>query len=174
MSAILTPTITEVGLQALFNAQSDGLQARISAIALGDGAYTPTQTRTGLSSEKNRINILSGSLVSPTQIHLSVIDDSNKTFWVREVGFYLDDGTLFAVYSEPDKALAYKSPEVDLLLAFDLALAGVPAGSVNIIDQGVDLNILIAPELTKMATAQISNMYRHVKQTFALLAAGII
>ncbi|WP_281559408.1 phage tail protein [Thalassomonas sp. RHCl1] len=174
MSTILTPTITEAGLQALFNAQSNGLQAQISAIALGDSAYTPQQNRTALTSEKNRIKISSGTLVSPTQLHMSVIDDSNKTFWVREVGFYLDDGTLFAVYSEPDKTLAYKSPEVDLLLAFDLALSGVPAGSVNIIDQGVDLNILIAPELAKMATAQISNMYRHVKHSFLLQDAGLI
>ena len=86
-----------------------------------------------------------------------------KHFWVREVGFYLEDGTLFAVYSEPDKALAYKSPEVDLLLAFDLALTGVPSGSVNIIDQGVDLNILIAPELARMASAEVRNMYRTLR-----------
>lgn len=173
MSTILKPTITTKGLQAIFNADSNGLQAQITAIGLGDQAYEPNQNRTALGAEKNRINIASGKLVSPTQIHMSVIDDSNKTFWVREVGFYLADGTLFAVYSEPDKALAFKSPEVDLLLAFDLALTGVPAGSVNIIDQGVDLNILIAPELAKMATAQISNMYRFIKQKFALIKAGI-
>ncbi len=174
MSTILKPTITTVGLQAIFNADSNGLQAKITSIGLGDQGYAPDQNRTALSSEKNRINIASGRLVSPTQIHMSIVDDSNKTFWVREVGFYLEDGTLFAVYSEADKALAFKSPEVDLLLAFDLALSGVPADSVNIIDQGVDLNILIAPELAKMATAQISNMYRHIKQKFALLDAGII
>jgi hypothetical protein len=173
VSTILKPTITTAGLQAIFNADSNGLQAKITQIGLGDQAYDPNQNRTALSSEKNRINIASGRLVTPTQIHMSVIDDSNKTFWVREVGFYLSDGTLFAVYSEAGKALAFKSPEVDLLLAFDLALTGVPAGSVNIIDQGIDLNILIAPELAKMATAQISNMYRYIKQKLTLLKAGI-
>ena len=174
MSTILRPTITTAGLQAVFTANHNGLEARIASVALGEAAYAPDAGRTTLDAEKNRLAIASGSLASPTQIHMSVIDDSDHTFWVREVGFYLEDGTLFAVYSEPDKALAYKSPEVDLLLAFDLALTGVPPDSVTVIDQGVELNLLIAPELARMATAQIDTMTRHLKQTFALMDAGLL
>lgn len=174
MSTVLRPTITTAGLQAVFNATNNGLEARIASVGLGDASYTPNQNRTQLSAEKNRIPIASGKLAAPTQIHMSVIDDSDKTFWVREVGFYLEDGTLFAVYSEAGSALAYKSPDVDLLLAFDLALTGVPAGSVTIVDQGADLNILVAPELARMAAAQISNMRRYLKQKFALMDAGLI
>ncbi len=174
MSTVLKPTITAVGLQAVFNALNNGLEACISAVALGDASYTPDQNRIALSGEKNRMAIASGNLVSPTQIHMSVIDDSDKTFWVREVGFFLEDGTLFAVYSESGKALAYKSPDIDLLLAFDLALSGVPANSITIIDQGADLNILVAPELARMAAAQIDNMTRYLKQKFALMDAGLL
>jgi len=173
MSTILTPVITTAGLQAVFNATLNGLEAKITHVALGSSAYEPDQNRTALVAEQHRMAISSGKRASPTQIHMSVIDDSNHTFWVREVGFFLEDGTLFAVYSKPDYALAYKSPDVDLLLAFDLALSGVPASSVTVIDQGVDLNLLIAPELARMATAQICNMTRHLQQKFALMNAGI-
>ncbi|RXJ70597.1 hypothetical protein CS022_22720 [Veronia nyctiphanis] len=81
---------------------------------------------------------------------------------MREVGFFLEDGTLFAVYSEPGKALAYKSPEIDLLLAFDVVLAGVPADSVTIIDRGADLNLLVAPELAKMAATHVDHLRRYL------------
>jgi hypothetical protein len=180
MSTVLSPTITTAGLQAVFNASNNGLQAKISAVALGEGSYTPTQDLTELVDERNRIPIASGqSLSDATQIHLNVIDDSDKAFWVCEVGFFLEDGTLFAVYSQPstsesNQALAYKSPQIDLLLAFDLALSGVPADSVTIIDQGADLNILLAPELARMATAQIDNMTRYLKQKFVLMDAGLL
>lgn len=174
MSTILAPTITTAGLQAVFNATNNGLQAKITAVGLGDSSYAPTQDRTALGNERSRLAIASGQLATPTQIHMNVIDDSSKTFWVREVGFFLEDGTLFAVYSESGKALAYKSPDIDLLLAFDLALSGVPANSITIIDQGADLNILVAPELARMAAAQIDNMTRYLKQKFALMDAGLL
>lgn len=163
MSIILKPTITTAGLQAVFNADSNGLDAKVTAIALGDSGYMPSQNQTALSSEKSRIGIASGRMATPTQAHMTVIDDSDKTFWVKEVGFFLEDGTLFAVYSDPSKVLAYKSPDVDLILAFDLAVTGVPSGAITIVDQGLDLNILIAPELAKMGTAQINSNYRFLK-----------
>ena len=92
------------------------------------------------------------------------------------MGFYLDDDaeTLFAIYSHPTQALAYKSPEVDLLLAFDLALSGVPGDSIQIKDTGPDINLVYSTELAQMATAEINVMYRHLERTFALLDAGLL
>lgn len=176
MSTILTPTITSAGLQAVFNAQQNGLQAKIKSVALGDQGYTPNQTLTRLKNEISRLQVQSGKRLGDHQLHINLLENSSKNFWVKEVGFYLDDEdeTLFAVYSHPSTPLAHKSPQVDLLLAFDLALTGVPGGSVDIEDIGADINILLAPELAKMATAEINTMSRHIKQTFALLDAGIL
>ncbi|MDE1463353.1 phage tail protein [Spartinivicinus poritis] len=174
MSTILTPVITDQGLQAVFNADNNGLAAKITKVSLGTAGYTPKPNQTRLKEVKNTIGIASGRKVGKHQLHLNILEDSDKSYWVKEVGFYLEDGTLFAVYSHPTKALAYKSPEVDLLLAFDLALTALPANKVTIKDQGVDLNILIAPELAKMATAEITNMYRYIKQKFILLEKGVI
>ncbi|MFD2179539.1 phage tail protein [Veronia pacifica] len=162
MTTLLKPVITRAGLNAIFNATSNGFQAKVTHVALGEAAYKPNENRRALDKERSRFPIARGKTVTPTQIHMSVLDNSDKSFWVREVGFFLDDGTLFAVYSEPNKALAYKSPEVDLLLAFELALSGIPADSLTIIDKGAELNILIAPELAKMATAQITMMNRYL------------
>ncbi|MFT4925633.1 MAG: hypothetical protein ACI8WB_001726 [Phenylobacterium sp.] len=169
MSILLKPTITTAGLQAVFNADSNGLNAKITHIGLGDVGYAPTQDRTSLSSEKSRVPIASGSMASPTQAHMTVMEDTENTFWVKEVGFFLEDGTLFAVYSDPDKVLAYKSPDVALILAFDLAITGVPSGAITIVDQGLDINILFAPELAKMGAAQINSNYRFLKMKFKMM-----
>ncbi|MFC0119028.1 phage tail protein [Pseudoalteromonas xiamenensis] len=181
MSTILRPTITMAGLEAVFNAQKNGFQAKISKVGLGTGNYTPDQSRTRLEKEVHKVLVASGQDKGNAQIHMSVIDDTNHNFWVNEVGFFIEKeengkkvDVLFAVYSHPDKPIAYKSAEVDLLLAFDLVLTGVPADAITIVDSGVDLNILIAPELAKVGAAQISNMYRHLKQKFELMDKGIL
>lgn len=131
MSTTLTPVITSAGLNAVWNAQSTGLEATIAAIALGDGGWVPDNTATALHNEKRRIPV-EGARVNPTQIHLTGVEDGSLEYWVREVGFYLADGTLLAIWSDADQALAYKSAGVDLLLAFDLVLSALPAESVTV------------------------------------------
>lgn len=174
-NTILQPTITQAGLQALINSDANGLEAKITSVGLGSSGYAPSPTDTRLRNQVHKIALASGQKVSPTQLHLSVIDDTSHEFWVREVGFYLEDGTLFAIYSDAEKTLAYKSPDVDLLLAFDLSIEAASADRININSPANhSINILLAPELAKMATAQINNMHRDIHRTFLLMDKGIL
>lgn len=156
MSTPLLPTILEVGLSAIWRAGNDGLAAQITHIALGDMGYTPNQGQTGLRAERARYPVADGKRVSSRQIHLTALADGNAEFWVREVAFYLADGTCLAVWSDPTKPLAYKSPGVDLLLAYDLTLSAVPADSVTVQSTGAGLSLSMAEEYTTLATAMIS------------------
>lgn len=131
MSDPLIPIITQSGLQAVLNATHDGLQAKITEIAVGEGAWSPTESATALKQEQHRIPVSNGRRLQPTQLHITAVDSGNKAFWVREVGFYLEDGTLFAIWSHPTQALAWKAAGVDLLLAFDLMLSALPADSLT-------------------------------------------
>jgi len=132
LSSIL-PTITDAGLAAAFTAANTGVEAVIASIALGDQAYTPARTRTALGNERDRLPAANGQRISPTQIRFDAVFSGSTEYWVREVGFFLDDGTLFAVWSDPTKALAFKSSLLDLVLSLDLSLAAVPPGSVTIL-----------------------------------------
>lgn len=132
MSISLIPLITSAGLQAVLNATNDGVQARISHVALGDAGWEPTVTDTQLVSERNRVAVSNGTRIQATQIHITAVENGATEYWVRELGFILDDGTLFAVWSDPTQALAYKAADVDLLLAFDMLLSALPADSVTI------------------------------------------
>ena len=135
MSTII-PIITQAGLQAVFNASNTGLAAEISHIALGDSGYTPTDAITALQSEQQRVRISGGEMIADDQVHLTATATGAQEYWIKEVGFYLADGTLLAVYSDPDKAIAYKSKTLDILLSFDLKLSALPAESVTIDGNG--------------------------------------
>ncbi len=140
MSNALIPVITTRGLAAVFNGQNTGVNAEITHIALGDHGRTPSKNEVGLVSEKMRIPIADGERIDEHQIHVTGLADGDKEFWVREIGFILADGTMLAVWSDTDP-LAYKSAEVPLLLAFDLALEALPAGSVEITSTGANLSL---------------------------------
>lgn len=132
----IAPIITTAGLGAVFNATHDGVNANISHIALGDGAWSPTADASELENEINRISISGGERLGEHQIHITAVENGAQEYWIREVGFYLDDGTLFALWSDTDQALAYKAANVDVLLAFDLVLSAVPDGRVDVLGTG--------------------------------------
>ncbi len=127
----LTPIITSAGLNAVFNAQGNGLEAEITEMALGDVAWNPDNTATQLQNEVARINV-TGERLGDHQIHVTGVDEGVQEYWVREIGFYLADGTLLAIWSVENQSLAYKSAGVDLLLSIDLVLSALPANSVTV------------------------------------------
>jgi phage-related tail fiber protein len=134
----LTPLITTAGLNAVINATNDGVNAKIVSIVLGDTAWEPDASADALQNERARVPITSSTRISPTQIHLTAIENGDVEYWVREIGFVLEDGTLLAVWSQPDqdRPLAYKAASIDLLLGFDLVLSALPADSVIVEDSG--------------------------------------
>lgn len=140
MTVALTPVITNKGLAAIFSAQNDGFAAQITEIRLGEHGRTPSKSELGLTQEKMRIDVADGERVGDYQIHLTGLASGDTEFWVREVGFYLSDGTMFAVWSD-ENPLAYKSALVDLLLAFDLVLEVLPAQSVTVVGTGANLSL---------------------------------
>ncbi|EKT4458346.1 phage tail protein [Pseudomonas putida] len=164
MTTPLQPVITSAGLAAIWRADNKGIAAEITHIGLGTTGYTPNKTQTALRTRKGLYPISDGERLSSTLLHLTAIADDDLEYWVREVGFYLSDGTLLAVWSDPATALAYKSPTAQLLLAYDLSLSALPADSVTITSTGAGLNLSLAEPLAAHASALIAEMMRGVAQ----------
>lgn len=169
MSSPLQPIITDAGLTAVWNAYHTGMQCEIAQVALGDESYTPDKSATQLVNEVLRVDISGGELIDPTQIHVTALVSGDTEFWVREVGFFFDDGTLFAIWSDPDQALAYKAEGTDLLLAFDLTLDALPPESVTINLPTQNITLLFADKmlattvaLSEMATTQVNTLHRQL------------
>jgi len=164
MSTALQPQITKAGLAAIWNATSTGLSAEISHIGLGSAGYTPSADQKTLRTQVAKYPISGGEKLSGTLIHLTAVADDSAAFWVREVGFFLSDGTLLSVWSHPTEQLTYKSPNTELLLAYDLSLEALPANSVTINSTSAGLNLTMAEPMAAMATAMIAEQLRNLQQ----------
>jgi hypothetical protein len=164
MSTALQPVITKTGLAAVFNATRTGLAAEITHVVLGDRAYTPSADQIVLGRQLAKYPIAGGEKLSSTLLHLTAVADGESAFYVREIGFLLSDGTLFAVWSSTTEVLAYKAADIDLLLAYDLSLAALPANSVTINSTGAGLNLSLAAPLAALAAAQVAAQFRDLKQ----------
>jgi len=155
----LIPVLTEAGKQAAFNADKANIEVNITHIAVGAGQYTPTADRTALEDEKLRVEILSSS-VDKTNYQMTlntIFKDEELEFYINEFGVYLEDGTLFAVWSSPTRTLAYKSIWSKPIFAFTLKIVDVNLDAINIIDQGLDLKLNYLSEFLSVSNA-VSNL----------------
>jgi len=164
MSTPLQPVITKAGLAAILRADNTGIAAQITHIALGTQGYTPSADQKSLIAQTAKYPIAGGERLSSTLLHLTALADDGRAFWVREIGFLLSDGTLLAVWSDPTTPLTYKSATTDLLLAYDLSLAALPADSVTIISNDAGLSLSLAAPLAAQAQALIAEQLRGLQQ----------
>ena len=164
MSTPLQPVITKAGLAAILRADNTGIAAQITHIALGTSAYTPSADQKSLVAQTAKYPIAGGERLSSTLLHLTALADGDRAFWVREVGFLLSDGTLLAVWSDASTPLAYKSATTDLLLAYDLSLAALPADSVTIISTEAGISLSLAGPLAAQAQALIAEQLRGLER----------
>lgn len=140
--------ITSAGLAALVNAENNGtLPVKITKFGLGTGNYTPSADQTALQSKFKEITALSGGDVGDNTIHVTMSDTSSDAYTVNEVGVYLEDGTLFAVSSQPTSAILQKAAGSQGLLSVDLVISG---GTSGITVDG-DTNFFNPPATTQVA-----------------------
>jgi len=121
--------VTSAGLAALLNAEQNGtLPVKIAKFGLGTGNYTPTADKTALQSKFKEITALSGGAVGDNVIHVTMTDASADAYTANEVGVYLEDGTLFALSSQPVGSILQKAAGSQALLSLDLVLQGGTGG----------------------------------------------
>lgn len=165
---VLTARITRAGLTALFAADRSGVQLKLAQIAIGSGqtnnGYPLTGYETALRAEFQRVAVGGGEAIGETEIFVQALFQGAAQGWINEVGVYDEDGVLFALWSEPNAPLAYKSAAVPLIVALTLAVSEVPAGSLTLVVGGPSVNIAVAGPFADMA-AQIIRLQRRVTQT---------
>ncbi|RSU73164.1 hypothetical protein BRX37_16555 [Sphingomonas sp. S-NIH.Pt3_0716] len=128
--------VTNAGRAAIVNAQHNGTApVTITQVGLSGTALVPVATATALDGEFKRVSALSGEVVSPDTIHLNMTDETNAVYTMRSFGLYLSDGTLFAIYGQPDPiinktATSIGALTVDIIFA-DISAAALTFGNAN-------------------------------------------
>ncbi|MEL8055044.1 MAG: phage tail protein [Pseudomonadota bacterium] len=169
MSALI-PVLTNAGLAAAVNASSNGLQITVTEVALGNYGYSVDVNAAGraiqteLRNEIQRVELQSATNIDSYSVELGFIAEGTPNFWVREFGFYLDDGTLFAVWSDPNNALAFKSEDNPLIVGFELSLTALPPGTVAFEANGPPLELLNTGQLAVVTEAVARNAIQSFNQ----------
>ncbi|SDQ70620.1 phage tail protein [Pseudovibrio sp. Tun.PSC04-5.I4] len=169
----INPTLTRAGMRAIFNASDAGLHAKITHLAFGSSRYTPTGTENGLKSEKARIEIVGSRYLDDFQMEITAKIDGPTGFTLAELGVMLEDGTLLAVWSDPDTPLAQYTPGVPIAFSFVLALSSLPQDVIEVTGD-VDLQLFFGEEFAQVGTALIGMQLRakHLQERVAELEKG--
>lgn len=120
-------TVTSAGYRALVNRTNTGTNSvTVTHIGLSAATFTSTEDLTALPGEFIRLTSFGGVAVAKDTLHLSIRDDGPGQYAYRAFGLYLGDGTLYAVYNQPDVILD-KSAAASMLLTPDVRFQKIDA-----------------------------------------------
>lgn len=130
--------LTTAGKAAIVNATNTGTAPIvIDRVAVGSASWTPTAAATALQTEIKKITAIGGGAVAPDTIHVTATDSTGDSYVVKEIGLYTSTNVLLAIYSQ-SAAIITKGTATVALIATDLVITGVPAGSVTVGDTTFD------------------------------------
>ncbi|MEZ8627946.1 phage tail protein [Vibrio splendidus] len=124
--------ITEAGIAASIRAGELGINYKIAEVSIGTEGYIPTADQTDLRNEIQRKLITRGELVSLGQLHFETVWDGIEEFEGKELGYWLDDGTLFAVDSRDGEVITYKQKDTVVTEACELNLAASTINNITV------------------------------------------
>ena len=160
---------TNKGLDELISAKNQGIRGVITHVGAGTSQYAPLSTQEALKDERQRVPVADFEDVSGSELRVAARFDGDAEYAVGEVGFYLESGTLLAVYSAPGKTLTYKSPTTSWIQRFTLDLAPLPTDSVTVTVGVENINLMMTAEIASVSAATIDNMARNVNLMFRVL-----
>ena len=122
---------TKAGRAALVNAEHNGTAPlKIAEVGITAAVFTANEDMIALPGEFKRLSTISGEVVAPDTMHVTIRDDGSDTYTVRGIGYWLSNGVLLGVYSQPDPILQ-KSTQSMLLLAADTVFTTIAATSLS-------------------------------------------
>lgn len=139
MSTLLPIIITDNGIASAITQDGLGLQLAITEVAFGDGDWSPDASVSALANEIKRFTEFGATVLAPGRIHITLRDNSNDIYDLREIGFYDENGDLFGIYSQ-SAPIVTKTVDGKILITATIPLTSVPPASVTIAGNEFDYN----------------------------------
>lgn len=124
--------ITDAGIAAAIRAGDLGIEYKITHISIGSEGYVPEPAQTELRNELQKKAITRGALVAPGQLHFETVWDGVEEFEGKELGYWLEDGTLFAVDSRDGDIITYKRKNTVVTEACELNLSASTISNITV------------------------------------------
>ena len=130
MSDPIDLIITSAGLFALVDAQNGNTDPiKVVEVGLTEAPFDPAPTLIALPGEFKRVDSFAGESVAENIIHMTGVDETTDTYDLRGIALYLEDGTLFASFSQADPIFS-KVSIAQFLFAFDVRFSSVVSGDI--------------------------------------------
>ena len=146
ISDLFNLVVTDAGLNAVATASGAGTVVKIETMRFGDQGYAvtddggvPLPAATGLTAlagERASILLAAGAAQNGLISLASRLDAGTPEFQIREVGIFLQDGTLFAVGSHPTAVLAQRSQATPVDFTVLYRVAAIGTDSIDVIFTG--------------------------------------
>ncbi|SBW09129.1 hypothetical protein KL86APRO_12522 [uncultured Alphaproteobacteria bacterium] len=160
--------LTDAGMAAIAAAHGQGLAAKISHVAVGDIGYAPTAAATGLQHEQARVALTAGGAIAPQQVLLQGMIPAGETeFFIRELGYFLDDGTLLGVWSDPVTPLGWIGAVTPWFFKLVFAWSSLPTDAITVIIADDAGQAGLALDL-----AQLEGKVRHTVESADIVWSG--
>ncbi len=128
-------TISDAFRAALVASGNTGTKAhKVTKIGLCNAAFDSSNRKlTALPNELKRIDTFGGQNIDADTIHVTLQDSTAEQYTLWGFGFYLEDGTLAAYYSQKaaDGAIMEKAPAAQLLLSLDVQFVSIDAATLS-------------------------------------------
>lgn len=157
-------TITRKGLEECVSAKTRGIELPLKWVSIGDVSYTPSKEQTTLVNERARAEFSQYVDIGFNQIKAAAKFSGPDEISIREIGFWLESGTLLGVISAPDTLLNYKAKNGHCIQPFTLDLSALPSDTVTIVVGVENLNILLDLEMMMSAASFIGSQVVQTKQ----------
>ena len=139
-----TPRITEAGALRRAEALKDGPPIKFTELAFGDQGYALPDdicTLTALKNERARAPIQDAQMLDNHNIAFNFLIETEHEFAVREVGLFLDDGTLYALAAHPDIALLSTSAAAHSVISIQINFNDLEVDEYEILTTGPPLEL---------------------------------
>ncbi|APU00416.1 tail connector protein [Aeromonas phage 3] len=137
---LLRPLITTEGLKAAVQASTLGVPVKIVKVGITATPGEATVDDTSLPGAQ-MLDVADGRLVNSHQVNIStLLPDTFPSMGIAGIAFYLEDGTMFAVYREPEAFLDHTGGTT-LLVGMDLVMDNIPSDSVIV--ESTDANLIL-------------------------------
>lgn len=139
--------VTQLGINKIQDSVVNGTPVILSQAAAGTSAYSPNPNQTALQNEAVRVPIENYTVISgqPDTFQIVATFENATPFTAREFGIFVDDGTLFAVWSAPAYiGIPISSPNLTII-TFQIKLN--PDATITIIEANPDFIYVVEPYL---------------------------
>lgn len=173
MSAI-TLFVSKQGRAALTNAEKNGTAPiKIAAIGVTASSFVASDTTTTIPGEIKRLTTISGGATAADTLHVTIRDDSADNYSIRGFCLYLEDGTLFASYSQATDIMQ-KSSQATMLLAVDTQFTDIKATSLTFGDTNFQLNAATTEKQGVLELATADETITGADGTRGVTPAGLL